>query len=433
MVEKNEELDHSSGDESNRGTPDVEQLEEAIVEAIDKINNIPYFDIKTASSEQLKATLIPILKNARTRVSQLKHLYKSIDGVRNEIIEPVNRIIKETAEPGLRISQWGVRVGWIGIVLTFVTILVGQLIPAFTRLINKSEPQTVEVSINNLASKTFAPAKVGELSALIRGEKTQIYFSELHILASQQTNKLEAILRDSENPDSQKIINIRSELSSLLSNNRDRNLDGDLVSRIIYASILCSRALNEWDAILDLTQFAQENALSETFFGAALGLYKAEAYYRVGSRNEALSVFESLQTLADDAKKLVVLSPDLLEMEPIETIVIRRINEIELATNLKNGYFWLYDSKKVGHDKDLKRKLDELGYNATARGNWYKEFLFPYLYYRNRSIANSGTLKLIVKQLEITNLKTLHYSQTDAESVKAAFNGNDDLDFLIVL
>lgn len=100
----------------------LEKLKNDIEDSIKTIN-IPLITTESFSSAKLKEEIIPILEEGKKRISDVEHIADNIDAVRNEIINPVNEIIKNTSKPNLRFSIFSFIIGIIGIVLTINSYL----------------------------------------------------------------------------------------------------------------------------------------------------------------------------------------------------------------------------------------------------------------------------------------------------------------------
>jgi len=104
---------------------DIKRLNNSIEELSRMIRGIPYFATEKITSDQLKNELTPILDDVKKNLSELDHISQNLEAVRNQIIDPVRGIIQESSE----LNKWGFVVGVLGIVISFITMVVGWFIP----------------------------------------------------------------------------------------------------------------------------------------------------------------------------------------------------------------------------------------------------------------------------------------------------------------
>lgn len=88
---------------------DLKDIKKSINDSIDKVINIPKIEVDNFSTQQLKDEVIPLLKDAEKRIYDIEAITDNINGIKNEIINPVNATIKDNAKQ----SNW---LAWIGII-----------------------------------------------------------------------------------------------------------------------------------------------------------------------------------------------------------------------------------------------------------------------------------------------------------------------------
>ena len=99
------------------------KLVDDIDASIEAVRGIPKISTESFSSDHLKTEVIPILEVCKQRVTNIEGLTQNIDGIRDEIIRPVNRIIKASARINTWLSVFGFLVGIVGIILTISSYL----------------------------------------------------------------------------------------------------------------------------------------------------------------------------------------------------------------------------------------------------------------------------------------------------------------------
>ncbi len=419
---------NGSSSEDQADPTAIKQLLASIDDAINKVDAIEYFATKKISSDQLKQELIPVLQAAKKQVFEIEYINKNLDAVRNQIIDPVNKIIQRSSEPSLKLSKWGLWIGIVGIVVPLLSVLFGQLIPAIKGLDSQESKPNQSTTLNITGANDL-----GELETIFYGTADIVASSEVHSQSVEIIFKSESALQVSSKVDKEQIGRIKSELSDLLKKAKSVGPDLDLISRIVYARILCSVGLDNWNEVLQLAQTPISKKLNGTAYGSACAIYRAEAYNKLGAVNEALTVYKQLTNLGEPNSLLIILSPDNRKMEPVKTIVARRMNDIELQLTISNSLFWVLDSKKSDRDKSLANMLQAKGYKVVAKGGWATEFLYPYLYYRNKELRQSGALRLIKAQIGEPDLKVQFWSESSGFTIKRIFTENQQLDFLIIL
>lgn len=97
----------------------IKKLRNAVSDTIKEIESIPKFKTeiegKSWSSEQLKATIMPLLAQSQNRINDIENVANQIDSVRNEILEPVKKLIEEKDRNSTIFSWIGIVIGIIGI------------------------------------------------------------------------------------------------------------------------------------------------------------------------------------------------------------------------------------------------------------------------------------------------------------------------------
>lgn len=104
----------------------IEQLNQSIDELVERVKQIPLIKGEKFDSEELKQKVLPILNNAKDRLADFDKINENIEGVRNEIINPVVKTIKEKSKSNTVFSIISLLFGIAGIVLTVYTTFAGE-------------------------------------------------------------------------------------------------------------------------------------------------------------------------------------------------------------------------------------------------------------------------------------------------------------------
>ena len=84
---------------------------------------LPDIKVDGFSTQNLKKEIIPLLKDAEKRIYDIGVINSNINGIRNEIIDPVNASIKEKSKKSNWLAMIGIVSGLIGLILTLHSFL----------------------------------------------------------------------------------------------------------------------------------------------------------------------------------------------------------------------------------------------------------------------------------------------------------------------
>ena len=125
LVPLQEALKDFEGDESSKieekahNIHSIKKLRNAVSDTIKEIESIPKFKTeiegKSWSSEQLKDTIVPLLAQSQKRINDIENVANQIDSVRNEILEPVKKLIEDKDRYSKIFSWVGIIIGFIGL------------------------------------------------------------------------------------------------------------------------------------------------------------------------------------------------------------------------------------------------------------------------------------------------------------------------------
>jgi len=375
---------------------DTDVLAASINDAINKISSIPFFKVENVSSDELKDSLIPILDRAKKRVSDIEYINQGLDSVRGEIIEPVNKIIKDSSKPSIAIGKWGLWLGGFGILISAYAIISGQIIPSI------EQPRAPLVKNNNVQTDvniSGGSGKIRELKDILQGGEFS-YSSSLYEKVVELTNSIENLLERHELSDLVKIQQYENKLISLLGE-IDRN-DGALLLQVIYCSALLNSEKLKWDKLLVLSDYIERNSLPKSGYYFSFLVYKAEAYFRLGNIDAALSIYNDLVLSGDDYTYASSLFPDSRKKESVKNIAAARLKKISVDRALETSKIVLVNSSAMkikGLAAKERMRLIEQGFRKDSIFTETDENKVSkvYGYYRNQE--NLWLLKKIVKIL----------------------------------
>ena len=413
----------------------IQKIEAYIAEIIKKVEdivkNIPEFNFAGISSIKLKGDLGKMLDNVKECGSEVATINRDLEAVRNQIIDPVNKIIEKSSKDARKFNTSNLILGYIGLIIGVLGIP-----PYFYHGETKQQNQAQILTQN--AKDQNESSLPDELIALLQGGDTQVYSSDIQIKVAELTHKAERIIQNRPSLITQELNSIRSDLLLLLKSIKSKIDEPTLFANVVYAVILCSSGLNNWNEVLRLAQFSDSKNLQNTTYGIAVSLYGAEAYSKMDSPSQALNSYGKFQNRAAKFAEAIILSPDTQEKETIKEIVHRRLGQLEFAAKISSSVFFIFDSKDTRRDEKLAEKLQKLGFKkATARGHWLIEFYQPVLYYKDEFLDKKNVLEQIKQQikqqLKVKNLQMQHYKTSTGKSIREAFKTHSDLDFLVIL
>jgi len=418
----------SDTQESKYNLNNPQELEACIDENIEKVKNMLEFNVGNMSSDELKKNLNQILIGAKQCVSEVNAIDRNLDAVRNQIIDPVKKVIEKSSKESNKIN--------LG------SLIIGALLPFATIMWNSyhgetKQPNQAPVLTQNAKDQNESFLS-DELIELLQGGDTQVYSSDIQIKLAELTHKAERIIQNKPSLITQELNSIRSDLLLLLKSIKSKIDEPTLFANVVYAVILCSSGLNNWNEVLRLAQFSDSKNLQNTTYGIAVSIYGAEAYSKIDLPSEALNSYGKFQNRAAKFAEAIILSPDTQEKETIKEIVHRRLGQLEFAAKISSSVFFIFDSKDTRRDEKLAEKLQKLGFKkATARGHWLIEFYQPVLYYKDEFLDKKNVLEQIKQQikqqLKVKNLQMQHYKTSTGKSIREAFKTHSDLDFLVIL
>lgn len=94
----------------------LSKLKNAISDSINKVNSMGNFNI-----QELKDEVTPLLEEAKKRLDEIEHINDNINGIRNEIINPVSTVISSNSKKSNWLAISGILMGLIGIFLTIIS------------------------------------------------------------------------------------------------------------------------------------------------------------------------------------------------------------------------------------------------------------------------------------------------------------------------
>jgi len=95
----------------------IKKINRDINSSISKISGLPKIEIDNFSSEDLKTEVIPMLEEAKERVSNIEEITNNLLAIRKEILDPVNKTIQQNSKLSNYFSIFGIVIGLIGIFL----------------------------------------------------------------------------------------------------------------------------------------------------------------------------------------------------------------------------------------------------------------------------------------------------------------------------
>lgn len=101
---------------------DFEHLRDSISNSISKVEGIPEIKVGSFETVELKNEVVPLLEEARSRLSDLEYINDNLDGIRNEIIRPVFGVINAKSKYSNVLAILGIFFGAIGVVLTALQV-----------------------------------------------------------------------------------------------------------------------------------------------------------------------------------------------------------------------------------------------------------------------------------------------------------------------
>ena len=102
---------------------DLKEIKKSINDSIDKVLNITRIEVDNFSTTKLKDEVIPILKEIEKRIYDIEVITENINGIRNEIITPVNNEIGKNSKKSNFLAMIGIISGLIGLCFTLYLFL----------------------------------------------------------------------------------------------------------------------------------------------------------------------------------------------------------------------------------------------------------------------------------------------------------------------
>lgn len=413
------------------GHGSISKLTEAIDDSIQKVNDIPVFTIGEISDQTIKNQLLPTLEQAKQRINDIDEVQQKLNAIRNEIILPVKDEIQGTAKANKILSMYALAIGIVGVFFPFYFKLFPSVsMKTDSHLVSQSN----EVTIQADTTVAFSQDDWLRFRGILTGEKiTNPSSLVIDAQISRINNEIELLISSSRNIDQGKVKELRGKL--------DGYIDGTItnvtiVSKIMYGIILCERAINNWDKILTVVEFIEQNKLVETPYGNAIKVYKAEAYINLSnSYKGALEIYNSCKIgTSSENSDITILAGDLKRVEKLSNIIERRTKSLELLRKIENTSILIFDSKKLGRDKNLEGKLSANGFKGvSAKGDWGIEFLRPFIYYRDEEFLDSQLFVSVKDLIANDKVQSEYFEKSQSDVIRNAFSGNDKIYLIIVL
>jgi len=425
MIEREEEstiMEEEKTDQTSY-TDSISKLTHAIEDSISKVNAIPEFKIGKISDTEIKQQLLPTLEEANYRIADLDAVQRELNAIRNEIISPVKKEIEDTGKSNKRLSVYALTVGIIGAIIGFAS-------PYFNNKYLPTSKQT-EKLVQSAPEIRFSKEDWSDFREIVVGETSEPSTILIDANVSGLINEIELKISLNGNLETASFQPSRTKLNALLDG---RIRDVELASKVIYGIILCESVQDNWELILRMVEFAETRNLINTSYGSALQVYKAEAYIKMSnSIQRALEIFNQCKSELS-SNSLNILSLDQKEVENISDIVSRRIETLELLKSIENLPVVIFDSQKLGRDQPLAERLNSIGFKEVrAKGNWGVQFLYPYIYYREKTLPNSQLFKSVKEHIGHNQVQHLYFEESESDVIKSAFRRNENLAMIIVL
>ena len=132
----------------------LKEIKKSILDSIDKVFNLPKVEVGDFSTEKLKDEVIPLLKDAERRIYDIEVINDNINGIRNEIINPVNATIKQKSKRSNWLAMIGIISGLIGLILTLYLFLFPK-----TRLAEETLTEIKRINTNLVDEQVVLKAR----------------------------------------------------------------------------------------------------------------------------------------------------------------------------------------------------------------------------------------------------------------------------------
>jgi hypothetical protein len=403
----------------------LQDLVKNIDDSIAKVQEIPIIQIGDFSSEQLKREIVPLLQSAKDRTTQINDIVERINGIRNEIINPVNEAIGRAARPSVWFGITGVGGTLIGIALT----LYAGLQSGIERPIKPS----------SRAEATEPTASAGDeerllaLIELVTKKPTGHRARAAEIVARAENLILQSppTLRKDLEP-------LRVALQEFLAELRDQKTSApDLEAMVLYAFQLLdswAERADGWESVKAMRDFGRSRSLLGTEYGRAILIYGAEADLKLRGTAQALLEYRALPSLGPSS--LLIIGPGQQSRASVEELVRDRTAQLQLIE--EQPRVWVFDSSpSSGRDQAIVTVLAGMGlHSAEARGALPGTLTFyqPYLYARSKADTDDLALKrLLAKLPELAGIKAQHYAFSDLRPIRDVFENHKEVGFVLVL
>jgi hypothetical protein len=391
------------GEKSADQLENVKQILSSIDQTLKKVEGGPEV---TVDRLNIKDLLQKAVGQTRQCASDVETISQTLDPIRRQIIDPVNKKIQETSRSS---------VSWT-IGTTLLGILIGWFLPTLI-------PRDSKDSIGNEGNEK------NRAVAILKGS------DELRSSLGSQTKmlleRLEKLILSTDKDNTKEIVSILDESRKLVGS-EGAKMGSDVLSQHGYIQTVCQMVLGDTAALNRLEELSHDESLQKTDYGYALGLYIAERSAH-SFPEKALEEFRKLKQQNARSNRINVLSPDLKRIELVSVIAEKRISELETLIEFRTCTVWIFDSQRKGQDHLWAKELSTAGLKAFAKGGWKNQQGQPCLYYRDKSLQHSDLTKRLVSLISLKNLQVQNPNTPKTSSVRKHFDQQKDLKFLLLL
>ncbi len=408
------------------------QIRGNISSLFDQVKRLPKFSYQDEQSgeevhsDALKAQLTGILDVFQRTTSALDPVLKNLKDIQDQIIQPVNKIIEQSAKRGKTLAWLGFVAGFIGVVLTVYSI---KSLPGLLQeIVNPRPPQESPVTPPHLTpNDPGAISAKNILDAFAQGAGQPYHEARLATL------NLERLLTGQRSPEK---VQVDQQCTALIGVLGDMQKPGvynrEAAAVATYGLSLCAASAGNWDKIRKAAPEGKD--LSNTEYGFAVLVYEAEALVQNQSLDLAIGEYHQLQGLTSTQ---AFLSPvDFHQIVDGKSFVKGRLGDLEAQRDLAGVHIGIYDSLGGSLADALVRIFNAKGLvNAVRMQTWHRRYERPYIWYKRPSGPACDRLRELVNSQHhnIEAPKTcLDYRFRGDAAIKSEFDANS-LDYLVIL